>query len=101
LPPSRPEYLGGLQTNKNWGYLHEFSRKKFEKAKKVTKLPALTVPVPVTFFYDFALKRPATLINAGFFYPCFPNKKCFFSYPGCLNKDHFDLIFQIAAILTS
>jgi hypothetical protein len=43
LPPSRPEFLGGLQTKKNWGYLHEFSRKKFEKAKKVTKLPALTV----------------------------------------------------------
>jgi hypothetical protein len=42
LPPSRPEFLGGLQTKKNWGYLNEFSRKKFEKAKKVTKLPALT-----------------------------------------------------------
>jgi hypothetical protein len=43
LPSSRPDFLGGLQTKTNWGYLHEFSRKKFEKAKKVTKLPALTV----------------------------------------------------------
>jgi hypothetical protein len=30
-----------------WGYLHEFLRKKFEKAEKVMKLPALMVGIKI------------------------------------------------------
>jgi hypothetical protein len=43
LPSSRPDFLEGLQKRKFRGYLQEFSRKKVEKAIKVTTLPALTV----------------------------------------------------------